>query len=145
MLLAFFVFFALVRGFDGQNDFPGHLPGETIPDSYSLSINPNIENASFAGIVEISIRVKTTTSTITLNSKDLVWNNVEILDDATLWTVGVKSWNQMQDQERMIIFIDGHVLANRKYILKIWFEGKLRDDSTGLFKGFYTSGLNDKK
>jgi len=146
MLLLVFVILGLVQSFSGQNDF-GHLPDETEPKSYVLRVEPNFakETASFTGRVNILIGVKTTTSAITLNSKDLIIKEINVTDVDTNRNIGVHYWDYEKDQERVKIYLHGHVLASRKYTISIQFEGLLRDDGNGFFKSHYSSVSGKRK
>jgi len=138
---------SFVRGYDGQTVDSGRLPGDTEPSSYVLKIEPNLEteNATFAGRVDITIAVKTTTTAITLNSKDLVLHEVRVTDEITGRDNKVRSWSYEEDREQVIISMEGHVLANRVYTIRIKFEGILRDDGRGFFKSAYETESDGKK
>ncbi|VVC40903.1 Hypothetical protein CINCED_3A018294 [Cinara cedri] len=148
LFLVFFVAFALVPrgGFAVQNGY-GRLPDNTVPETYVLSVVPNFEtaNASFTGHVCILVEVKTTTPVITLNSKDLVIHKVNVTDKFTNRNVKVNSWKYAVDHEQVEIYVDEHVLANRKYTVCIFFRGILRDDGIGFFRSSYTFSLDSKK
>uniref|UniRef100_A0A2S2P8T3 Aminopeptidase n=1 Tax=Schizaphis graminum TaxID=13262 RepID=A0A2S2P8T3_SCHGA len=143
----FIVVSSFVRGYDGQTVDSARLSGDTEPRSYALKIEPNLEteNASFAGRVDITIVVKTTTTVITLNSKDLVLHEVEVTDEITGRDIRVRSLSYEEDREQVIISMEGHVLANRLYTMRIRFEGILRDDGTGFFKSAYETESEGKK
>jgi len=141
------VVLCLVRGYGGQTADPGRLPGNTEPRSYALRVEPNLkpENASFTGSVDITIAVMTATSTITLNSKGLVLHGIRVTDENTDRDISVSSWIYVEDREQVVISMDGHVLANRRYTISIKFEGILRDDGTGFFKSGYEPDSDGKK
>lgn len=142
--LWFFVVIGLVRGH--ETGF-GRLSGDTVPESYVLRVVPDFEAAipSFAGQVDIAIRVKTTTPTITLHSKDLVLDAVKVTDVDTDRVIDGTTWDYVNVREQVQILMQGYVLANRKYTVSIRFNGRLRDDAKGFFKTFYTTNSNDKK
>lgn len=121
------------------------LPDDTVPESYVLAVDPNQANGSFEGCVKISIRVMTTTATITLNTRDLDLREIEVVDEATNRTISLRSWSYAAPREQMTIDMDGHVLAGRKYVVRIQFSGRLRDDATGFFRTAYESGSGEKK
>lgn len=141
------VVFCLVMGYDGQSTDSGRLPDDTEPLLYVLRVEPNLEteNASFAGTVDITIEAKTTTSTITLNSKDLALHEITVTDENTGRVIGVNSWSYVNDREQVMISMDGHVMATRRYTIRIRFEGILRDDGMGFFKCGYDTELDGKK
>lgn len=144
LCLLFFVVFGLVRC--QEKDF-GRLPGDTVPESYVLSVVPNIETAvpSFTGQVDIAITAKTTTSAITLHSKDLVLDAVTVTDVSTDRVLEVTAWDYVNVREQVQILMRGHVLANRKYNVSIQFQGRFRDDAKGFFKTSYTTNASEKK
>jgi len=137
--------FCLVAGYDAKTEDTSRLPGNSEPRLYALRVEPNLENATFSGSVDITIEVKTTTSAITLNSKDLVLHEIKVTDENTDRDISVKSWSYAEDREQVVISMDGHVLANRRYTIRIRFEGILRDDGTGFFKSGYETELDGKK
>lgn len=145
-LLVLFVVFGLARGFGGQDDF-GRLPDDTEPESYVLNVVLDFEreNAYFAGQVDILIRVKSTTSTITLNSKDLVLSEIKVTDVKTNREITVNSWDYAKDEEQVQILLDQKVLVNQKYTINIWFEGLIRDNGNSFFKSYYSSFSGEKK
>ncbi|XP_025208516.1 endoplasmic reticulum aminopeptidase 1-like isoform X2 [Melanaphis sacchari] len=148
VLMVCMVFSSLVRSSDvSQIVDSGRLPGDTEPRSYVLRIEPNLEteNASFTGRVDITIKVKTTTSVITLNSKDLMLHEIKLKDENTGRNIRVISWSYAREQEQVMISVDGHVLGNRIYTIRILFEGILRDDGTGFFKSAYETYSDGKK
>lgn len=101
------------------------MSADTVPESYVLSIVPDLEcdNGSFTGHVDILIRVKTSTPVIVLNSKVLadIWVN----DKSTNKDVNVNFWDYIQDQDQVRILLDGYVFADRKYTVRIRFRGHL--------------------
>jgi len=140
-----------VVGYVGQTVMAtdsGRLPDDTKPLSYKLTMEPSPYkefNASFTGSVDIEIAVRTSTSTITLNSKDLVLHDIRVTDKNTGRSIGVRSWSYDADREQVTISLDGHVLASRVYMLRIRFEGILRDDGTGFFRSAYDTVSDGKK
>lgn len=142
MLLAIAVAFAAVpwTGFAGRTGPDWYaLPGDTVPESYALAVEPELGTAtgSLAGRVYISIGVRTTTAAITLNAQGLTVQQVRITDRSTGADVTVDSWDCAD--ERLTIYAAGRVLANRKYTVYVRFVGTLRDDDRGFFQSFYTS------
>jgi len=123
------------------------LPSDTVPESYVLNVEPNFEtpNASFTGHVEISVRVTTNTTVLTLNARGLVLDEIEVTEDKTNKNVGVKSWDYVPDLDQVKIWTDIPILANRKYVVRIWFTGLLRNGGVGFFKSSYTSSTGNKK
>lgn len=133
---------ALARGVHAR------LPGDTVPESYELTVAPDVSaesGASFAGQVNIAIAAKKTTSSITLHSKRLVVHEVAVTDVMTNRRVRVDGWTYDRDAERVTVSVGEHVLANRKYTVRLRFEGRLSDGATGFFKSFYTTRSDEKK
>lgn len=149
--VVFVVISSLVGGYVGQivmtTDY-GMLPDDTEPLSYKLTMEPSLYkefNSSFTGSVDIEIAVRTSTSAITLNSKDLVLHSVSVTDKSTYRSIEVRDWSYDADREQVTISLDGHVLASRVYMMRIRFEGVLRDDGTGFFRSPYDTFSNGKK
>lgn len=142
------VFAHHVRGYDEKQtvDF-GRLPDDTLPEWYALSLVPdfNATKPSFTGRVDISILVKTTTSKITLNSKDLMLHEIRITDDETNGDVRVDSWKYVEDLDQVKVKVDGHILAKRKYKIHIDYSGYLNDDASNIFHTSYDAYQHVKK
>ncbi|XP_015378864.1 PREDICTED: aminopeptidase N-like [Diuraphis noxia] len=148
-IIVFLVLYAHhVRGYDDKPtiDF-GRLPDDTSPEWYALNLVPdfNATEPSFAGRVDISILVKTTTSEITLNSKDLMLHEIRITDDDTNGDVRVDSWKYVEDLERVKVKVVGHILAKRKYKIHIDYSGYLNDDASNIFHTSYDAYQRVKK
>lgn len=140
-LLAFAVALAAVpwTGFAGRTGPGRPLPGDTVPESYALAVEPELGTAvgSLAGRVYVAIAVKTATAAITLNAQGLTVRQVRITDRSTGADVKVDSWD-CADQ-RLTIRTAARVLPNRKYTVYVRFVGTLRDDDRGFFQSSYTS------
>uniref|UniRef100_A0A2S2QZ70 Thyrotropin-releasing hormone-degrading ectoenzyme n=1 Tax=Sipha flava TaxID=143950 RepID=A0A2S2QZ70_9HEMI len=132
---------ALARGWHAP------LPGDTVPESYELSVAPDMsaENASFAGLVNIAIVAKKTTPSITLHSKRLVVHQVDVTDVMTNRRLRVDGWTYDRAGERLTVSVGEHVLADRKYTMRLRFEGSLSDGATGFFKSYYDATRSNTK
>lgn len=123
------------------------LPDDTVPESYALAVDPSdarSANGSFEGRVEIRFRVATTAATVTLNALDLDLREIRLVDVAADRSVGLRYWEYAPaPREQVTIHVDGHVFAGRKYVVRIRFVGRPRDDATGFFRTLY--GSSEKK
>lgn len=136
----------LATGVPGRAAGPDRLPDDTEPASYALSVEPEPAAGTFAGQAVIGIRVKVTTTAIVLNARDLDVSDVSVTDKATGRDIALRSWHRAPGRERVTVDVDGHVLADREYAVRIRFGGRFRDDATGFFSTSYsTSGTDEKK
>ncbi|KAF2892511.1 hypothetical protein ILUMI_13663 [Ignelater luminosus] len=126
------------------------LPDVVKPVSYNIKLIPNIKAETFEGKVEITIKVKESTSQIILHSKNLNINKndieIEEIPDDTKEphkkTVAVKSANNVGEpgQEFFAIVLDTELKVCNKYIVKITYTGVLNNDK----KGFYIAKYKDE-
>ncbi|XP_050432734.1 uncharacterized protein LOC126840818 [Adelges cooleyi] len=137
MLPWVFLTCALVQGLHGLSV---HLPEDTVPVSYDLTIAPDFDrgNGTFAGTVDIVILVKSFTSVIVLNSKDLDITSIQVTDRDDRQEIKVNDWIYLVNpQEQIRIKTNTTLEAENKYKLSVKFNGYLRNDMTGFYKSSY--------
>jgi aminopeptidase N len=54
------------------------LPATVLPEHYSLTLTPDLKAATFAGVESIDVTVKTSVSSITLNSAEIAFQSVTV-------------------------------------------------------------------
>uniref|UniRef100_A0A2S2NE31 Thyrotropin-releasing hormone-degrading ectoenzyme n=1 Tax=Schizaphis graminum TaxID=13262 RepID=A0A2S2NE31_SCHGA len=141
-IIAFLVLFAHVWCNDDKPTVDlGRLPYETVPERYVLSLEPDfdVKNPSFAGRVNISIAVNTTTDEITFNSKDLVLHEIGLTDDNTNSDIKIDSWKYAEDRQQVKVKTNRRILEKRKYTIRIRFNGYFNDDTSDIFYSSYNA------
>lgn len=125
------------------------LPRDTRPIAYELLLAPSYDEGSgryvFAGHVEILIAVDSITPNVTLNAADMVIKNVAVVESETQKELEVDNNELVADDERLIIYMAGNLLAGRRYEVKIAFNGYLRPDMTGFYRSVFTQNSTTTK
>jgi len=117
------------------------LPNNTEPISYTLDvqtfIDPQNNQFTFAGTVNITIRVKTSTEELTLNVDDLKINQIDVTTDSTTKVEVTKNYVVAKNEQLIIQLKSPGLIADRVYNVKIAYSGELRNDMTGFYKSWY--------
>ena len=108
---------------------PHRLPRTIVPSRYTVSLAPQLEDASFTGIVSIAATATDATSEIVLNAIELDIHSV---------TVNGRDcpWDLIEDLERVVIH---HDTAPGDLDITLTFTGILNDK----LRGFYRSTFVD--
>lgn len=117
------------------------LPENTNPISYSLLFAPNFSNWTVTGVANITITVLQLTDKVTLNLKNLTVTDVLVMDitDNTIRTIPIAGTPKyLTKNEQFEIEFIRPIPSNKRLLLNINYEGKIRDDMTGLYKSSYT-------
>ena len=110
------------------------LPNSILPNYYSITIEPDLNNEKFNGHETISLTIKETTNSIKLNSIGLTISKAKILG------LQLESVDILEDQEHETISINfNQDLTPGDYELELFFLGNL-DNS---LRGFYLSRYTD--
>jgi puromycin-sensitive aminopeptidase len=115
---------------------PYRLSRAVVPAAYRIFLTPNLDEATFAGRVEIDVDVRDTTDRITLNAIDLD------LGAATVSTAGTSfhSGEPVLDTTfETATFVFDRPLPSGRATLEVAFRGVLND----LLRGFYRSTFTD--
>jgi puromycin-sensitive aminopeptidase len=122
------------KNLDFSSIDPYRLPRNVIPMRYNLKIVPNLDTATFWGIVIVKLSITTRTNTIMLNSKNL--NIISIRINKKL----ENNFKIDSETERLII-TTRKMLKPGIVCLRIHFSGILNNELTGLYRSTY---LDDK-
>lgn len=132
------------QGNDDQKMDVFRLPTETKPQSYELKFIPkfNGNNSTFSGETKINITVHAHTNVITLNLKDLNVTKVTVADitNAKARNISVNNFINIIKNEQLKINLYNFLIAGRKYQVTISYEGKIRNDMSGLYMSSYQEG-----
>jgi aminopeptidase N len=110
------------------------LPSEVTPDHYRIEIIPNAAALTFSGKVSIDLTVHAPTSTIVLNSADIV------IDKAALAHGPAVSATSYQKEPQTATFKLASELTPGHYTLRIDYHGKIYQQASGLFALDYQAG-----
>lgn len=129
-------------GVNGPNEMDVYrLPGDTIPDSYDLKIMPDYNSYSafdFNGEVEIVMDVKSETSMIILNCKDILVYVVYVHEKITKNDVDVSEVRYDEQNEQCNIMLKSRLKVGIQYLVNIEYHVKIdANNMEGLYKSTY--------
>ena len=118
---------------------PYRLPRTVLPSRYDLTLEPNLERATFTGTVAIDVEVTDTVDAIWLNAAELAITSAAIEDAAGSQTP-ISDITLLADQERLRLGL-AQVIPSGQYRLLLTFDGILNDK----LHGFYRSTFQDEQ
>jgi len=107
------------------------LPNTVVPESYDLTLQPNLPAAMFSGDEVIHVAVGAPTTTVTLNSAELQFQQVTITAGGTQQTA-TPSFDRKSEQATLTV---AKALRQGPAEIHIRFTGILNDQ----VRGFYLS------
>ncbi|KAL3885524.1 hypothetical protein ACJMK2_025576 [Sinanodonta woodiana] len=124
------------------------LPWHVNPEMYRLTLEPHIYSTNtddffFNGDVEIDILCNEPSANVTLHANTL--NITAVQFNPRLPTTGGPGYHSHElDQSRqfLVVRLDGEMVKNERYTLKITYSGPLKNDLTGLYLSSYQRGNN---
>ena len=121
------------------------LPNNTMPLHYNIELTTNVHKPNFAfnGKVTISVKVLTTTNSITLQSRLLVIENIQLLTVNSIVITTNAIYRIDEDVEFLIITLPIELKVNEIVMIVITYNGILRDDNMGFYHSSYLN--TDKK
>jgi puromycin-sensitive aminopeptidase len=123
-----------------MGDFSEHrLPRGVRPVRYDLTIEPDLETASFTGRVTITLQVDVATSTIVCNARDLEISN------ASVEYAGARHDGEVAldaQRERVAVTVPSEVPPGEAR-LHAEFRGTLHDDLVGFYRSRFTDDDDD--
>lgn len=121
---------ACARPFD-FDQAPGRLPKNVVPLDYTVAIVPNIEARTTRGTQQVSLRLRTATAVVVMNSLH------ETLSQVTFDNGPVK--NVVSDDARQLTIITlPRPAARGVHTLRFAFNGRIETQPHGLFVQSYT-------
>ncbi|XP_006618740.2 aminopeptidase N-like [Apis dorsata] len=129
-----------------EKQYMYRLPTDVVPSSYALSLEPNLDNFTFTGSVDIAIEVKVEVNNITLNQKNLNIKSVNLKNlDGKTNDVKVKIDDLAEEEELLIIKPENDVIKKGNYILTINYSAELNDQKRGFYRSRYIDKNNNIK
>lgn len=122
------------------------LPKEVVPTSYIVHLDKDRTSFTYLGSVTIFINVLEPTNTVVVHSDGLRVMGEDVnLYRATNDSFFEPILCQYHDAERQfyIIKVEG-TLEPGEYVLRIRFEGEIRDDVFGFYRSFYVENNETK-
>ncbi len=114
---------------------PYRLPRTVVPAHYELTLEPDLDAATFDGTVSISVDVVEPTDEIVLNAADLEIDSARLVGPNGVEVAGTVTLDA--DAERAIIDLDD-AAAPGSWRLDLVFRGVLNDKLVGFYRSTYT-------
>lgn len=115
------------------------LANNTRPIHYDIWLSTAIHEADFRfnGTVHIRFRTLEPSTNITLNFKQLTITNVDLLDTNKILIQNNLLTVVDDVTELLVTFPSQELPANQQFILSIDYNGVMRTDNYGYYRGFY--------
>ena len=121
-----------------DNSNPHRLSELVVPENYKIILEPNLNEHTFNGEVNINIDVIKNIDQIIINSAELLIKSVEIFSENKN-KIRIKNFSNDETLERLTIFLEEEIQKGR-YQLNIVYSGILNDK----LRGFYRSEFVDE-
>ncbi|KXJ72768.1 hypothetical protein RP20_CCG017285 [Aedes albopictus] len=131
-----------VWGQEEQDHF--RLPANTVPIGYDVQLTVDLDQFTFFGTVQVSLRANNVSSHVTLNAKELDVSNVKLSEDTTGRQLALVVYVMQNDSEMVRFNFDSDLLPAHTYRLSIDFAGNITDDLKGLYKSSYYRGTEER-
>ncbi|MDG0867861.1 M1 family metallopeptidase [Candidatus Lucifugimonas marina] len=115
---------------------PHRLPSFVVPSHYRINLEPNLDEATFSGSVEIEVEVGQATDNIQINSADLVISSA-FVRDAIGGETAASGIEHDEDMERATLSFDSE-LRSGPYTIVAEFTGILNDQLHGFYRSVFT-------
>jgi aminopeptidase N len=103
------------------------LPSAVTPDHYRIDITADAKTLTFQGAVQIDVTVHQQTSTIVLNSADIVIDSAALSGETQALSVSYDA------QQQTVTLSMGHAVKPGMYMLRLAYHGKIYQQASGLF------------
>lgn len=111
------------------------LPTHVKPIHYDITIQPDLENFTFSGLVIIQVEVLEDASNITLHANEL---NVTYLALMTASSQLIEPASVTNDEDRQFLIINfEETLAAGTYYINTFYEGVVNNGTTGFYRASY--------
>jgi len=112
------------------------LPRHVVPHRYDLTIEPDLEAATFTGRVDIAVTIEEATVEIVLNVIELELHQITLANTAGDYLTATVTYEEATERARLVLADE---VAPGDWTLSIHFSGVLNDR----LRGFYRSTFND--
>ncbi|RLU27565.1 hypothetical protein DMN91_001369 [Ooceraea biroi] len=119
------------------------LPNTLHPEYYNIHLEPNMEEGTFEGEVQIYMRVKKETTAVVLNVQNIKYHSIKVYrnykidnDTPDVMEVPLQNYKEYRALQQLRIYLQQP--ANTDYLMaEIKFSGTLNDDMKGFYRSFY--------
>lgn len=120
------------------NDRSYWLPNNTEPVSYNLRLSTDIHRGDFGfqGEVTILIRALEATNSVTLHSRQIIIERIDLLANGTLIQANVP-FTYDSEVEFLVIPVTGGLEPGEELSIEITYQGFLRSELMGFFRTSY--------
>ncbi|XP_014271442.2 glutamyl aminopeptidase [Halyomorpha halys] len=119
------------------------LPKDVIPSHYNLFLNPDLQNGTFSGEVDISINVSKQRHYLLLHIHELEIIKTSVYNEAGSEIKIYNSFSYPENQYWVILLKESIVPG--KYSIKIQFSGSLTGKIVGFYRSTYTAQDGSKR
>ena len=119
------------------------LPNNSIPLSYEILLSTAVHEGdfNFNGTVMIRLRTLMASNNITINFKQLSINEVHLFDENSIIIQNYVNFETDNFTELLVIRPQFELLANHEYVIQVEYNGVMRTDSYGYYRGSYVNEL----
>lgn len=131
---------------NGSDHLSYRLPKEVVPTSYIVHLDKDRTNFTYLGSVQIFVSVVEPTSTVVVHNDGLRIMEEEVnLYPATNDSSVEPILCRYHDAKRQFYIVKfEQTLEPGEYVLRIRFEGEIRDDVFGFYRSFYAENNETK-
>lgn len=115
---------------------PHRLPSSVVPSHYRIHLEPNLDEATFSGNVEIEVEVGTPNDNIQINSAEIQISSASVRDAVGSETVA-SGVDHDEKMERATLSFDSE-LSPGPYTIVAEFTGILNDKLHGFYRSVFT-------
>lgn len=117
------------------------LPTNVVPKSYTLLLEPLLQEDVFNGNVDILVDVVEETSSVTLHAAQITFSEVAVFDSSGN-AVEVEDVKEEADRDFRILEF-GSPLSVGEYRIRIGYAGILNGDNHGFYRSNYTNSKGE--
>ncbi|XP_070491590.1 aminopeptidase N-like [Chironomus tepperi] len=124
---------------DVDNELGYRLPNNTVPISYDIQIDTHVHANvfNFQGNVKIHVKIVEATDSITLHYRQIEILKVDILLPNGVPLILNSIFNLYESRDFVVIALPRVYQPNTEFILDISYQGALRNDAAGFYRGSY--------
>ncbi|KAJ8889370.1 hypothetical protein PR048_008869 [Dryococelus australis] len=115
------------------------LPRSVLPDTYIISLVPDLNNFTFDGEVSIMVTAAEVTDLITLHANDLDVDNGSISVVSLTSGSGISVVDVVEESRRhlLVIRLNRSLEVGEQCSLAVSYSGYMRDDMYGFYRSYY--------
>lgn len=118
------------------------LAKEIKPIHYEIFLLPNLQNGTFEGKVNITLKTEKENQEIVLHSKNLTIQNAQLLEDTNRTVIKVNSVKTLLD---VVVLNLTQKIVPGLYHLTIIYKGNMKNKLTGFYQSHYKDENNETR